>query len=48
MLRGQKVVLTALWDDDSDLLYEWINEPELVRMNSTYRPVDKAVHREWS
>jgi RimJ/RimL family protein N-acetyltransferase len=47
MPKGHLVELTALTDADSDTLFRWINDRDLVLMSSAYRPVDEKAHRDW-
>jgi diamine N-acetyltransferase len=46
-LRGPSVELAALRDDDSPLLYEWINDRDLVTLSAPFREVARAEHDEW-
>ncbi len=45
--EDQPVALRPLEERDSEKLFEWINDPELVRMSSAYRPVTRADHEQW-
>jgi diamine N-acetyltransferase len=47
MPRGKLVELSPLTDADSDAMLRWINDRDLVLLNSAFRPVDEAHHREW-
>jgi len=47
MLRGKHVYLSPLEPADSETLFRWINEAELVRLNAPYRPVAWSAHTEW-
>jgi RimJ/RimL family protein N-acetyltransferase len=42
-----RVTLEPLRDGDSSLLFEWINDRELVELSSAYEPVGEAAHRAW-
>jgi RimJ/RimL family protein N-acetyltransferase len=44
---GNKATLTPLLDQDRELLFQWINDAELVRFNSAYRPTHEPNHAEW-
>jgi len=46
-LTGAQVTLTALRDEDSDRLFAWINDRELVALNAAFRPVPRAEHDHW-
>jgi RimJ/RimL family protein N-acetyltransferase len=41
------LVLEPLRDQDSDALFAWINDRELVEYSATYRPVTRAEHDAW-
>jgi RimJ/RimL family protein N-acetyltransferase len=43
----ERVHLTALRDEDSDRLFAWINDRELVVTSSPFRPVPRAEHDAW-
>lgn len=47
MLQAGNVILTPLIASDSESLYRWINNRELVHLNSSYRPVSEDQHRKW-
>lgn len=40
-------VLTPPRPEDSDVLFGWINDPDLVRFNAPFRPVPRAEHDAW-
>jgi RimJ/RimL family protein N-acetyltransferase len=40
-------MLEPLRDEDSDALYDWINDPELVQLSAVFRPVTRAEHDGW-
>lgn len=46
-LCGSRVVLGPLAEDDSDVLWSWINTRELILYNAPYRPVHQSAHRAW-
>jgi UDP-4-amino-4,6-dideoxy-N-acetyl-beta-L-altrosamine N-acetyltransferase len=41
------VALAALRPEDSDLLFEWINDHDLVVQSAPFRPIDRAEHDAW-
>lgn len=43
----ERVRLTALRDEDSDQLFAWINDRELVVSSAPFRPVARADHDAW-
>jgi RimJ/RimL family protein N-acetyltransferase len=43
----ERVRLTALRDEDSDRLFAWINDRELVVSSASFRPVARADHDAW-
>ncbi len=44
---GKTIKLTEIRKEDSELLFKWINDPELVVFNSSYKPVHYINHEEW-
>jgi RimJ/RimL family protein N-acetyltransferase len=44
---GPGVVIAPLREEDSDALYSWINDRELVELNAPFHPVSRAVHDSW-
>jgi methionyl-tRNA formyltransferase len=44
---AKRVRLRALRREDSPLLYEWINQRELVILNAPYHPVSEVDHESW-
>lgn len=47
MLSGTKVTLGSLRAEDSNKLFEWINNADLVRLNAPFKPVHFEAHKEW-
>lgn len=47
MYSLNKISFTQVMTSDSDKLFKWINDPELVHFNSTFSPVDDLSHAEW-
>jgi RimJ/RimL family protein N-acetyltransferase len=47
MLRGSRVALGPLRPEDSEPMFRWINDRELVQLNAPFKPVDRASHDEW-
>ena len=41
------VSLSSIRAEDSETLFRWINDPETVRFNSSYKPVHWVNHQEW-
>ncbi|MGH2922438.1 MAG: GNAT family N-acetyltransferase [Solirubrobacterales bacterium] len=41
------VELTPLRDEDSDALFDWINDRELVQRSAPFEPVARADHDRW-
>ncbi len=41
------LALDALRDADSDALFDWINDRELVELSAVFRPVSRAEHETW-
>jgi RimJ/RimL family protein N-acetyltransferase len=46
-MKGNLVVLGPLSEADSETMWRWINDRELVLFNNAYRPVHEATHQEW-
>jgi RimJ/RimL family protein N-acetyltransferase len=42
-----RVELTPLREEDSDLLFEWINDQDLVELSSPFAPVSRNDHDAW-
>ena len=42
-----RIRLEPLCDDDSDKLFGWINDRELVLLSAPFRPVDRSDHDRW-
>lgn len=47
MLTGDKIALTELRRSDSETLFAWINDPDIVRFNAPYSPVHEPGHLAW-
>ena len=47
MLMGAAVALTELRDEDSETLFRWINDPNIVCFNSSFTPVHAPNHAAW-
>jgi len=41
------LALEPLRDEDSDVLFAWINDRELVELSATFRPITRAEHDAW-
>jgi len=46
-MNEPRVVLVPLRDEDSDALFAWINDRELVQLSSAFEPVGEEAHRSW-
>jgi UDP-4-amino-4,6-dideoxy-N-acetyl-beta-L-altrosamine N-acetyltransferase len=46
-MRGEIVRLGEFLPQDKQLLFRWINDPDVVRFNSAYRPISWAEHCAW-
>lgn len=46
-MRGQNVKLESLRENDSEILFDWINDRDLVILNAPYSPVGEHAHQEW-
>lgn len=47
MLRSEDVILRAVKNSDSDLLYQVINCPEVVAFNAPFKPTHEVNHQSW-
>jgi RimJ/RimL family protein N-acetyltransferase len=47
VLRGDRIILAPLRDEDSRTLFDWINERDDVLLSAPYKPVHAADHRDW-
>lgn len=47
MIEGRLVLLTELRDEDSPLLFQWINSPEIVHFSAPYTPIHSPNHHAW-
>ena len=47
MLEGPNLVLAPLREEDSPLLFKWINDRELVQLSAPFRPISRADHERW-
>lgn len=47
MVQGMALALEPLCDEDSDALFAWINDRELVELSAVFRPVSRAEHDAW-
>lgn len=47
MIEGHQIVLTPVTPADSDQLFVWINDRELVRLHGPFRTISKTEHRAW-
>lgn len=47
MLRGKKAYLSPLFEADGEILFEWINDRDLVLSSAPFRPIHMANHLEW-
>lgn len=47
MIEGKLVLLTELRDEDSRLLFQWINSPEIVHFSAPYTPIHSPNHQAW-
>lgn len=47
MIEGERVVLDDVRSEDSDTLFYWINQPELVRLHGPFQPVERSQHDAW-
>ena len=46
-MRGELIRLRPVRQGDSDLLYSWINDRDLVHFNAPFKPVPEPEHLAW-
>ena len=44
---AERVRLAPLRDEDSDRLFAWINDRDLVVLSAPFRPIERAEHDAW-
>jgi RimJ/RimL family protein N-acetyltransferase len=47
MSTTAEIVLGPVTEEDSETLFNWINDRDLVLLNAPYRPIGAAHHRKW-
>ncbi|HWA22210.1 MAG TPA: GNAT family N-acetyltransferase [Caulobacterales bacterium] len=47
MIEGSKIALGPVQAEDSEILFNWINDPQIVHLHGPFRPVDSESHRKW-
>jgi RimJ/RimL family protein N-acetyltransferase len=47
MLKTERIILAPLTQEDSHLMFLWINDHESVSLNSYYMPVHEKSHLQW-
>jgi diamine N-acetyltransferase len=47
VLRGDRIMLAPLRDEDSRTLLDWINQRDDVLLSAPYKPVHGADHAQW-
>lgn len=46
-LKGERIQLSALREEDLEPLFDWINDRELVLRSAPFAPVSEADHKQW-
>lgn len=41
------ITIRALRESDTSLLYQWINDPEVIQFTNTFRPISEMEQKEW-
>jgi UDP-4-amino-4,6-dideoxy-N-acetyl-beta-L-altrosamine N-acetyltransferase len=41
------IAITSFFEGDKDVLFRWINDPEIVKFNSAFRPISWDEHCAW-
>jgi RimJ/RimL family protein N-acetyltransferase len=47
VIEEPNVTLAPLRPEDSEAMFRWINDRELVQLNAPFEPVDRASHDRW-
>ncbi|WP_417796092.1 GNAT family N-acetyltransferase [Terasakiella pusilla] len=47
MMSMNGITLGPVEERDIPVLYDWINDPDLIHLSSTYKPVHEVQHIEW-
>lgn len=47
MLKGNLIYLSPLKENDSETLFKWINDRELILFSAPYQPTHQFCHMEW-
>lgn len=47
LLAGEHIRIAGFEPRDKEILFRWINDPEIVKFNAPFRPVDWAAHCVW-
>ncbi len=47
MLKSENVYLASLTQDDSSIMFKWINSREDVLFNAPYKPISDSQHNRW-
>jgi RimJ/RimL family protein N-acetyltransferase len=47
MYRSKDIYLTSVLQKDAEIMFEWINNKELVHLNNPYRPISFKSHIRW-
>jgi RimJ/RimL family protein N-acetyltransferase len=47
MIKGEKIALSGVLTGDSKQLFDWINDPTIVRFSAPFSPVHETSHDSW-
>jgi len=47
MINSDSIILAPLISDDIPILFQWINDREIVLLNAPYKPVYENAHKQW-
>lgn len=45
--KQSELRLDSLREEDSDALFQWINNPDLVNLSAPFQPITRDAHNEW-
>ncbi|MBL7069143.1 MAG: GNAT family N-acetyltransferase [Candidatus Omnitrophica bacterium] len=46
-INRPRIILSPIKKDDLKKLFEWINNPDLVKLSNSYRPISWQEHMKW-
>ena len=47
MNEGERIRLRSVREEDMKILFEWINDPEIIKYTHTYLPISEPEQKKW-